>query len=360
MTSKPLEYIQADTDFFRSQRVLRVARTLNIHRAQAVGHMLELYAWATANHPDGLVRGPDASLEIEHAVEWDGPADAFVTAACDHPDGRAGLLERTPEGIRIRGWERYAKNLQERVRRTAQAAVKRAGWTVNGDGTYTDPQGKVWDDVHAAALSARGNRAPRQVLAPRTVSKPLRVVPDDAGGCRADVEPPHPADAPEAFQEARTDPAPTAPTPPPPAPPPIAPSAKTRAPRAPADRSRSERATGIQAVWNEVAPPLGLQRWAELSPARVNAACAHLDVVPDLDVWRRWLRQELAKPFNRGENERQWKADVSWFLRARTRDMVADFAASAKPAPAARATPPPRPARFPASLGVGYSRAPTA
>lgn len=81
----------------------------------------------------------------------------------------------------------------------------------------------------------------------------------------------------------------------------------------------------LRGVWNDIAVPLGHQRWEAMSDTRKKAARLALEAVPDAGRWSAWLRHELQRPFFRGENDTGWKADVDWFLRAKTRDLVRDF-----------------------------------
>jgi hypothetical protein len=81
----------------------------------------------------------------------------------------------------------------------------------------------------------------------------------------------------------------------------------------------------LRAVWNRVAPPLGFQVWEAMGDDRKRDARLALEAVPDLAKWEAWLRHELARPWNRGENDDGWKANVEWFLRKKTRNLVADF-----------------------------------
>jgi hypothetical protein len=81
----------------------------------------------------------------------------------------------------------------------------------------------------------------------------------------------------------------------------------------------------LREIWNRLAPPKGLQRWEAMSKKRAGEARAALVAVPDLARWEAWLTHELLRPFNLGVNDRGWMADVDWLLRAKTRDLVADF-----------------------------------
>lgn len=87
----------------------------------------------------------------------------------------------------------------------------------------------------------------------------------------------------------------------------------------------------LQALWNRLAVPKGLQYWKSMSRSRLGASRAALAAVPDLAQWEAWLTYELSRPWNLGENDRGWRADVNWLLAAKRRDSVADFNPAAVP-----------------------------
>jgi hypothetical protein len=101
----------------------------------------------------------------------------------------------------------------------------------------------------------------------------------------------------------------------------------------------------LQALWNRLAVPKGLQHWKSMSPARRGASKASLAAVPDLAKWEAWLAYELARPWNLGQNGTGWRADVDWLLRSKTRDLVADFNPATAPLLPA-STEPPKPKKF--------------
>lgn len=101
----------------------------------------------------------------------------------------------------------------------------------------------------------------------------------------------------------------------------------------------------LREVWNRVAPPLGFQVWEAMGDDRKRDARLALEAVPDLAKWEAWLRHELARPWNRGENDDGWKANVEWFLRKKTRNLVADFNPATAPKHAT-ASAPPKPTKF--------------
>ena len=69
-------------DSFRDHRKpKRMARLLNIRRAEARGLIAGLWSWATTQAPDGDLSDFDAA-EIEEAMDWEGePGEAFAAAA---------------------------------------------------------------------------------------------------------------------------------------------------------------------------------------------------------------------------------------------------------------------------------------
>lgn len=86
--------------------------------------LMKLFRWALGRCPDDrppsvcdVVRGPSAVKLVAAAAGWDGDPEAFVDAlARVAPDP---LIERTPEGIRVCGLNRYdaawLKNQKEEV-----------------------------------------------------------------------------------------------------------------------------------------------------------------------------------------------------------------------------------------------------
>lgn len=94
----------------------------------------------------------------------------------------------------------------------------------------------------------------------------------------------------------------------------------------------------LQELWNRLAPPKGLQRWSAMGKQRRETAKLRLRAEPRLEAWEAFLKAKLAEPFFLGENDRRWKADVGWLLRAERPAQVTDHADSpslplASPAP---------------------------
>lgn len=105
-----LPYLQLDADFI-NQRAKDVSTLLGCPRSKAIGHLSLLWAWALSRGsddapPTGLVTGQHAVRLIESAAEWDGQPGALFEALTD---ADVNLLEKTTDGIRIRGMDRYTK-----------------------------------------------------------------------------------------------------------------------------------------------------------------------------------------------------------------------------------------------------------
>lgn len=126
----------------------------------------------------------------------------------------------------------------------------------------------------------------------------------------------------------------------------LAPSEPDRQPEKPVRVPKAEGPDpeALRALWNRLAAPKGLQRWEAMSKKRAGDARASLLAVPDLGKWEAWLAYELSRPWNLGQNDSGWRADVDWLLRAKTRDLVADF--NPATAPKTPASAPPKPTKF--------------
>ena len=75
-------WIRIEAALPRHPKVLRVASILGIQPAQALGHLLTLWCWASHYRPDGNL-SMMSNLEIADAAGWQGSADAFVLALTD-------------------------------------------------------------------------------------------------------------------------------------------------------------------------------------------------------------------------------------------------------------------------------------
>lgn len=112
----------------------RLARALNVHRAQAIGHLHYLWWWALDGAPDGDLSALTPA-EVAEMAEWPGKPELFLTALRE-----CGWLD--PDG-RIHDWHDYAGKLTglreaNRNRQRRRRATSRTGTgPVTRDNTVT-------------------------------------------------------------------------------------------------------------------------------------------------------------------------------------------------------------------------------
>jgi hypothetical protein len=254
-------WLQVDTDFIDA-KAAELGALLGISRREAAGLALDLWRWVLSRSPPD--RPPDGILSGSAPV----PVLASAVSWQANPEHllkalvEVGMVEVLPEGLRVRGVSRYAATWEKNRRRTPKPQPER-NRTGAGPESMREPERKT--QTHTQKEDPSGAGAPD---APAT------------GGQKPLFDAPRP---PKPDPEA------------------------------------------LRGVWNDIAVPLGHQRWEAMSDARKKAARLALEAVPDLGRWAAWLRDQLQRPFNRGENGSGWMADVDWFLRAKTRDLVRDF-----------------------------------
>lgn len=134
-----LPWLQVDQDAF--ERGVELAAILGIDEAQAMGHIVHLWRWALSRPADpeltGTVAGPTSVVQIEAGARWRGERGALVDALVD-----VGLIEDAGAEQRVRGLERYRRELQKRDadrERKAEDREKR-GARAPSNGLPTDVQ----------------------------------------------------------------------------------------------------------------------------------------------------------------------------------------------------------------------------
>jgi hypothetical protein len=85
----------------------------------------------------------------------------------------------------------------------------------------------------------------------------------------------------------------------------------------------------LVALWNRVAGEAGLPKVALFTSARERTAKAALVEEPDLGVWERAFQAIAADKFNRGGNDRHWRADFDYAVRPSKRGKWLDEARNA-------------------------------
>ena len=76
--------------------------------------------------------------------------------------------------------------------------------------------------------------------------------------------------------------------------------------------------SSITSIWNEMAVKHGLPKVQVLTPKRKQRIKACWEMMPDLKKWEIAINEVPKDPFNRGENDRNWKANFDWFTNTKT------------------------------------------
>ena len=135
-----MAWIEAHQELRDHPKTKRAARTLGISRPQMIGHLFCLWWWSLDYAEDGDLSDFDAE-DIADAAEWDGDADAFVSALVDcGPADRPGFLVEDNGGLSIRDWSQYGgkyvtKRKQGRDRQRAYRERNAQAETSNADVT---------------------------------------------------------------------------------------------------------------------------------------------------------------------------------------------------------------------------------
>lgn len=99
-----MAWIESHQSLGTHLKLKRLARELNVHRAQAIGHLHFLWWWSLDNAPSGDLSAL-SSVELAEVSEWPGNADKFAAAlkACGWVDADGMIHE----------WMQYAGRLVE-------------------------------------------------------------------------------------------------------------------------------------------------------------------------------------------------------------------------------------------------------
>jgi hypothetical protein len=297
-----LPFMQLESDLL-AHAAPQVGSLAGCGPIQALGHIAYLRAWAVAQAtddapPDGWARGADAAEAIESAACWGGEPGRLLRAL-----RVAKLVLVTPEGVQVLGLEPYRaaweKNQKAKARMDRFRARNANVRVTDGEHERTNGDPASTDDVRSAKFGGQTQTQTQTQKESSSLS---------AG-----------ADEPEELPDATDDAQPVAQ-------PPL--FAVETPPEKPKRKTGPDPET-LRAVWNRIAPPLGFQVWEAMGDDRKRDARLALEACPDLAKWEAWLRHELARPWNRGENDDGWKANVAWFLRKKNRDLVIDFSPTA-------------------------------
>lgn len=113
--------------FYDSPKIRRLARHLEVGRAQAAGHIALLWSWALRHAPDGDLSKYDDE-DIEDAVHWRGNRGAFVTACT----ATSFIDESSAQRLVIHNWIERGGSYVENQRKQRLRAKKKDGPELSG------------------------------------------------------------------------------------------------------------------------------------------------------------------------------------------------------------------------------------
>lgn len=116
-----MAWIESHQSLRNHPKIVRAARALGISRITMIGHMHCLWWWALDYAQDGDLSA-FAPEDIAEAAEWDGDAEAFITALRDaaRVGEKPGLLEDEDGSLVIHDWYDYAGKLIDKRRTDAE------------------------------------------------------------------------------------------------------------------------------------------------------------------------------------------------------------------------------------------------
>lgn len=121
-----LPYLQVSSDAWGKAREL--GAVLGCGRHNAMSMMLDMWRWALDLEADGkvtgIIQGKRAAERLAGALEWSMDASELVDAMCE-----VGLLERLPDGYRVRGMDRYDQAFE----RQEKERTRKAAWRASRD-----------------------------------------------------------------------------------------------------------------------------------------------------------------------------------------------------------------------------------
>lgn len=127
-----MAWIESHQTLGNHPKLIRLAATLKIQKAQAVGHLHYLWWWALDYAPSGDL-AKITHHEIADASKWDGDPKAFQDALM-----KCGWLE---EDFKLHDWYEYAGRLIDARKRDAKRKrdIRRTSGGHPADGGGTQP-----------------------------------------------------------------------------------------------------------------------------------------------------------------------------------------------------------------------------
>lgn len=121
-------WIRIDTSLCDHPKVIALAAALKLDKDAVVGKLLRLWAWASQNRENGILRAYDAETIAEIMRVKTSP-QKLLDALCAPPDGyEHGFIDRAPDGTcALHAWQEYTgKSVEDRNRNTLRMREARA------------------------------------------------------------------------------------------------------------------------------------------------------------------------------------------------------------------------------------------
>lgn len=139
-----MAWIESHQSLLTHRKTGRLARSLNVSKITAIGHLHAFWWWCLDNTQDGSLTDCDAA-EIADAACWEGDAPAFVAAMV-----HAGFIDERDGGLMVHAWDEYAgkiidqrqanaKRQQDWRERQKQSAPAATSPSRNAHVTVTSP-----------------------------------------------------------------------------------------------------------------------------------------------------------------------------------------------------------------------------
>lgn len=124
-----MAWIESHQEIAAHPKTRKLAQTLRIPKAQAIGHLHCLWWWALDYAVDGDLSRYDTA-DIALGAEWDGDPDVFVDALVDAGSrGSSGFLDVGDDGYVIHDWDEHTGML--RAARGKARWANHMRWHVN-------------------------------------------------------------------------------------------------------------------------------------------------------------------------------------------------------------------------------------
>lgn len=254
-----MAWIKVEQTLVNHNKVLDVADDLEIEVTQATGMMILIWLWALDNAPDGSLKNV-RPRSLATAAQWTGDPDAFVEALKN-----AHLLDVEEDGsLYLHDWHEYggkltAKREAERERSRIRRQTTNGQPTDDQETTDGQPTDDRTDDQETTSGKSKS----------KTKSKSKNLLSSEAN-------------ASEESETPAADPVPY---------------------------------EAIKTIYHDHCPSYPKIR--KLSANRKKAIAARWkEYNGDLAIFIELFTMAEASPFLKGQNDRNWSADIDWLMKS--------------------------------------------